>query len=124
MTYDDYGYYTRGNVTRHHSGYEYCIEILEFFHNKGVSKRKLLLGIPFYGRSFTLIDPSRHGVGAPIVQITEEGTPSKDFVDICLLIKSRNLTKDYGNESAHWDPYAYEGNYWVGYDDPQQAFMY
>jgi chitinase len=123
MTYDDYGFYSKINKTKHHSAFEYSTDILEFYHNKGVSREKLLIGVPFYGRSFTLINASDNGIGSPIEPLNPiTGAPTKDFVVICQNVKNGNWAKGYGNNSD--DPYAYHDTFWVGYDDPFQAFTY
>jgi chitinase len=33
----------------------------------GVNASKLLIGAPFYGRTYTLANPDNHGLGAPIL---------------------------------------------------------
>jgi len=121
MTYDDYGYTSKNNKTKHHSGFEYSIDNLQFYNNSGVSKEKLLIGIPFYGRSFTLINASDTEIGAPIVPMDPNiGAPTSDYVNICQNVKSGNWIK--GNGSNGLDPYAYRDTFWIGYDDPHQAF--
>jgi chitinase len=42
--------------------------------NAGVSASKLLLGIPLFGRSYTLANPENNGVGAPV---TGSGKPGQ-----------------------------------------------
>lgn len=115
MTYDNAGSYD--GKTGHHSGYAYSTSTLEFFHNKGIDKEKLLIGIPFYGKEFTLKDTSNHKIGAPI---TGEDT-DVDYVNVCGLVKNSNYTKEQ-TSSGH-DPIAYHGNKWIGYDDPNQAYL-
>lgn len=38
---------------------------VQFWLSSGVPSDKLIMGIPLYGRSFTLANPNNHGVGAP-----------------------------------------------------------
>jgi len=121
MTYDDYGFTANTNKTKHHSGFVYSTDTLKFYHDRGVSKEKLLIGVPFYGRSFTLINASDNGIGAPIVPIDPNiGAPTSDYVVICQKVKSGNWTKRYGSNGL--DPYAYDGTFWIGFDDPHQVF--
>src|SRR5882757_7636711 len=112
--------------TAPHSEFEFSTTALQFFHKKGVPKEKLCIGIPFYGRTFTLKDPNQHGIGATI---TGAGKPWKShgqggtalFWEICLAVKKEGWKKEQGN-NGH-DPYAYNGNQWVGYDDTNQAYQ-
>ncbi|KAI8128837.1 putative chitinase 10 [Lucilia cuprina] len=39
--------------------------IAKYWINQGAPREKLVMGVPFYGRSFTLADPKNHAVGAP-----------------------------------------------------------
>lgn len=41
---------------------------------QGAPKEKLMIGMPTYGRSFTLVDPSKFDIGAPA---SGGGTPGK-----------------------------------------------
>ena len=38
---------------------------MKYWHSKGANKNKLIMGMPTYGRSFTLSSDSEHGLGAP-----------------------------------------------------------
>lgn len=41
---------------------------------QGAPKEKLMIGMPTYGRSFTLVDPTKFDIGAPA---SGGGTPGK-----------------------------------------------
>nr|XP_031529212.1 chitotriosidase-1 isoform X3 [Vicugna pacos] len=84
---------------------------------KGTPADKLILGMPTYGRSFTLASSLDTGVGA---LATGPGTPGP-------FTKERGLLAYY--EICSWKgaaerrtedqkvPYAFQGNQWVGFDD-------
>ncbi|KAG5872424.1 hypothetical protein JTB14_013669, partial [Gonioctena quinquepunctata] len=78
----------------------------------GVPKQKIIVGVAFYGRAFTLADPEVHGLHAPI---TGAGTPGTvTYRQVC--------TEAYANWTTVWDDeqknhYKYLGNQWLGYDD-------
>lgn len=38
---------------------------VNYWIEKGFPARKIVLGLPIYGRSFTLKDPKQNGIGAP-----------------------------------------------------------
>lgn len=126
MTYDDTGYTTGNNKARHHAGFYYAIQNLDFYASKGVSKNKLLIGAPFYGRSYTLINATFNGIGAPIEPLNPiSGAGFIIFLDICKNVKSGDWKTGYGViiEENKYDPFAYNGNSWVGYDDPIQTYV-
>jgi chitinase len=92
----------------------------------GGIREKLTLGIPTYGRSFTLEDGSVNGMGAP--SIGDGGPPGEftktvgfySYYEICRrLLGEDEVTRVWHSE--HNVPYAY-GDYetstvWCGYDD-------
>ncbi|XP_052831173.1 chitinase-3-like protein 1 isoform X2 [Octopus bimaculoides] len=93
-----------------------------YWKSKGAPANKLIMGIPFYGRSFTLVDGQLNGMMAPA---TRPGTPGPiihssgvmSYQEICLVEKSW---------SRHWDndhqvPYLVRGNQWVGYENKESV---
>jgi len=99
---------------------------LKLWVEKGCPKDKLIVGVPFYGRSFTLGSASNHGLKAPAKKWEGGGKPgeytnAKGFLayyEICPLVN--NLTSGW---SEDYDvkgkvPYAYKDDQWVGYEDP------
>lgn len=56
----------------------------------GAPKEKMVIGMPTYGRSFTLSDTSKHGVHAPASAGGKEGTYTKEggflaYYEVCTL---------------------------------------
>ncbi|XP_020858781.1 chitotriosidase-1 isoform X2 [Phascolarctos cinereus] len=127
LTYDFHG--TWGRTTGHNSPlYRRQAErggatkanidfAVNYWLEAGAPSNKLLLGMPTYGRSFTLSSPSDTGVGAPVSGAGTPGPFTKEggllaFYEVCTLkdaafhvIKEQKV------------PYAVHGNQWVGFDD-------
>ncbi|XP_023243664.1 probable chitinase 10 [Centruroides sculpturatus] len=129
MTYDFHGGYD-GKTGHHAQMYPrpgdvnpaYNVETaMQHWASKGAPKEKLILGVPFYGRSFTLSNPSANGLNQPATgngnagEFTNEGG-FMAFYEICERVKSRGWTKARDDKAG---PYAYQGNQWVGYDDAE-----
>ncbi|XP_063613152.1 endochitinase-like isoform X2 [Penaeus indicus] len=89
----------------------------------GCPRDKLVLGVPFYGRSFTLSDPSQHGLHAPITGTGNPGPILGDptvlvYFEICTtLMNDPEWTREWDNEGLV--PYMYKGDQWIGYEDPE-----
>ena len=81
------------------------------------------MGIPYYGRSFTLKNKNNRlfnaettGDGLPGENTRESGFLSYGF-EICKYLKLDNWTRVWSRERQI--PYAYKANQWVGYDDEE-----
>lgn len=95
--------------------------------SQGLSPSKLLFGIPFYGRSFTLLDSSSADIGSFVIEAGAPGRTTKkkgilSYAEICnniiklgWLKRVDSLRKNGLSISS--GPYAYQGDQWVGYDD-------
>lgn len=90
----------------------------------GAPKEKLIVGIPTYGRSWTLSSSSM-AIGSPASGGATSGpiTQTPGFLgynEICQNVKNNGWTV-YKDQSNNMGPYAVLGNQWVGYDDPEMA---
>ncbi|XP_050295248.1 acidic mammalian chitinase-like isoform X2 [Anthonomus grandis grandis] len=77
----------------------------------GAPKEKLAVGLPFYGRTFTLADPTNHGVHAPSLG---GGSP--------LAPTYYQILKNYQNFTTEWNdeqksPYKYSNTTWLAYEN-------
>ncbi|XP_048003167.1 probable chitinase 2 [Leguminivora glycinivorella] len=82
---------------------------------------KLVMGVPFYGRTFTLTDANVNGVAAPAsgVGLAGQYTATNGFIgynEFCNKLKTE--TWDVRYDSVAQVPYAVQGKNWVTYDDP------
>ncbi|KAM6217320.1 chitinase-3-like protein 1 [Rhynchocyon petersi] len=85
----------------------------------GAPANKLVMGIPTFGKSFTLAS-ANSGIGAPTSGpgiagrfTKEEGTLA--YYEICEFLQGATVRRILGQQV----PYATKGNQWVGYDDQE-----
>lgn len=131
MTYDFHGVWRQ--VTGHHSplfrgqedtksdrfsNVDYAVG---YILRLGAPASKLVMGIPTFGKSFTLAS-SENRVGAPISGpglpgrfTKEEGTLA--YYEICDFLRGAEVQRIPGQQV----PFATKGNQWVGYDDPESV---
>ncbi|XP_065076861.1 probable chitinase 10 [Ochlerotatus camptorhynchus] len=87
---------------------------------QGAPKEKLLIGMPTYGRSFTLVNQTQFDIGAPA---SGGGLPGKftneagflSYYEICAFLGVDNTTLVWDSEQQV--PFAYRKDQWVGFDD-------
>ncbi|XP_070388240.1 endochitinase-like isoform X1 [Dermacentor albipictus] len=91
----------------------------------GAPKKKLVLGIPFFGRSYVLADKEKHKVGDPIKDIPAApgpfigSTEILAYYEICTNIEDGIATREFDNEGKC--PYIYYEDQWVGYEDEESV---
>ncbi len=83
MTYDFHGFWGKPTTTGMNAplygdsglNVDACVQL---WLNNGVPPAKLIMGVPFYGRSFTLNSTSQNGVGAPADLAGKPGPITKE----------------------------------------------
>ncbi|XP_044591649.1 probable chitinase 10 [Cotesia glomerata] len=87
---------------------------------QGAPKEKLMIGMPTYGRSFTLVDKDKFDIGAPA---SGGGVPGNftnesgflSYYEVCGFLNEDNTTLVWDSEQQV--PFAYRDDQWVGFDD-------
>ncbi|ROT85316.1 putative mucin-17-like [Penaeus vannamei] len=94
---------------------------VNYYISLGAERQKLVIGIPTYGRSYTLLDGNFTDFGASADGPGEQGKYTKEngfmaFYEVCENIASNGweVRKPYPRRIG---PYAFSGDQWVGYDD-------
>nr|XP_033321130.1 acidic mammalian chitinase-like [Megalopta genalis] len=129
MTYDFNGYwsgYTGMNSPLYASPKDGDNQLnvnasIHYWLSQGAPANKIIVGVPFFGMTFTLKNSKNHGVHAPTSGPGIKGPYTNDkgnigYNEMCVDLKK-------GGWTVVWDrkedvPYAYKGNQWVSYDNP------
>ncbi|XP_044316703.1 probable chitinase 10 isoform X2 [Drosophila rhopaloa] len=95
---------------------------LNYWIEKGAPSRKIVMGMPLYGQSFTLENASNNGLyaKAPGPGQAGEFTRAAGFLayyEICERVNHQGW-EVVQDEFGRMGPYARKGTQWVSYDDP------
>ncbi|XP_071529840.1 endochitinase [Panulirus ornatus] len=98
---------------------------LQLWVDLGCSKDKLIVGVPFYGRTYTLGSKDVNGLKAPVKKWEGGGKPGPytnatgfmAYYEICPLVGDpySGWTKKY--DDVGMCPYTHKDDQWVGYED-------
>ncbi|XP_014210782.1 acidic mammalian chitinase-like [Copidosoma floridanum] len=96
-------------------------ESINYWLSEGATREKLVLGIPTYGRTFTLKDPKNNRIGAPTTGPGRAGPYTREksslgYNEICEMQLNEEDWEVYFQEEQRV-PYAVKGDQWVGYDN-------
>ncbi|XP_012938466.1 chitotriosidase-1, partial [Aplysia californica] len=129
MSYDLHGAWERStghNSPLHKGSHEWGLSAqlnvewaVNYWINGGYPADRLVVGVPFYGRSFTL-SGSNSGLGASARGAGTAGKYTREagflaFYEICEYLKDQASVVTRVDEMGV--PYVVKGNQWVGYDD-------
>lgn len=93
---------------------------VRYWLKSGCPPEKLIVGVPSYGRTFTLANTNQYDLGAPARGPGTAGPYTREagmlgYNEICVLIKEGGWT--ITRSEGHYVPYAFKNDQWVGYDD-------
>ncbi|GLT85384.1 hypothetical protein SLE2022_035750 [Rubroshorea leprosula] len=81
----------------------------------GVDPKKVVMGLPLYGRTWTLRDPNQHNIGSPAVGVGPGVDGVLTLAEVEQFNKEKNATVVY--DTATGSTYSFAGTSWIGYDD-------
>ncbi|XP_011307804.1 acidic mammalian chitinase-like [Fopius arisanus] len=120
MTYDFRGSWERR--AGHHAALRGDLSVessVRYWLDRGCPREKLVVGVPTYGRTWTLANPNNNAPGAPASSAGQPGPYMREagslgYNELCEQIRRGqwNLRFDGGARA----PYAFRGNQWVSYD--------
>lgn len=95
---------------------------INWWISNGAPRSKIIVGLPSYGRTFTLANPAQNAVNSPSSGPGNPGEYSIEagfmtYMEICQRIYQRGWIQT--RDSTQMVPFAFSGNQWVGFDDLQ-----
>lgn len=94
---------------------------IHMYIDKGLDRNKIVVGIPTYGHTYTLVNPNNTRVGSPASGFGSlGGSGFVNYPDVCTFLKSFNDVSLKEDKDAKV-PYMYRHKEWVSYDSPQSV---
>ncbi|KAH2284926.1 hypothetical protein KXW02_002191 [Aspergillus fumigatus] len=128
MTYDLHGGWDAddpwiGSVVNAHTNLTDIISAMNLLWRNDIHPSQVVMGLGFYGRSFTLNNTSCVTAGCPFSTVgkagdctNSAGTLSFSKIEAILKDASRNATQTY-DEASSVQIVTFDGNQWVSYDN-------
>lgn len=97
---------------------------LNYLLKRGAKPEKTVLGVPLYGRAFSLENPHDHGMGARSSETSFQGPYTREdgfmgYNEICEELKDPNHGWNITWDKHHQAPYMHKGVKWVSYDNEE-----
>jgi len=95
---------------------------LKYLLDKGAIPSKTVLGVPLYGRAFTLMNANNNGMGAAAKTTSFQGPYTREdgfmgYNEICEEATNLEAPWEEVFDKDHQAPYMYRGDSWISYDD-------
>ncbi|KAF5802759.1 putative chitinase [Helianthus annuus] len=84
-----------------------------------IQREKLVMGLPLYGRTWQLKDPSLYGIGAPAVDVGPGIQGQLGYADVEKFNIQNNAKVVFDLSTV--SVYSVAGNTWIGYDDARSV---
>lgn len=95
---------------------------INMYISKGLDRNKIVVGIPTYGHTFTLVNVNNPSVGSPASGIGSlGGLGFVDYPDVCMFLRDNKNVVEVNYEQAARVPYLHLGKEWVSYDNMQSV---
>jgi len=96
----------------------------KLWHSLGCPKHKMVIGMAFYGRTYTLGSESNHGLHAPVKRWDTNGGKPGRFTNESGFLAYFELCQEEETWKRDFDrqgkcPFAYKRDQWVGFEDSQ-----
>ncbi|XP_076936587.1 class V chitinase CHIT5a-like [Bidens hawaiensis] len=88
---------------------------LQSWINAGIQKEKLVMGLPLFGRTWKLQNPSVNGIGAPAVGIGPGNEGAMLYSEVQQFNTKNKAKVVYDTSTVSY--YSVAGTSWIGYDD-------
>ncbi|PWA53504.1 glycoside hydrolase family 18, catalytic domain-containing protein [Artemisia annua] len=92
---------------------------LQSWISAGIQRQKLVMGMPLYGWSWKLKNPSVNGIGAPAAGIGPGNEGAMLYSEVQQFNVQNNAKVVYDTQTLSY--YSYAGTSWIGYDDANSA---
>ncbi|XP_018335057.2 chitinase-3-like protein 2, partial [Agrilus planipennis] len=87
-----------------------------YWHFNGMEKNKIIIGLPTYGHSYTLMNNQNTVIGAPAIGYGRLGILGfVDYKQMCTFVTENKIKPFFDMDSK--SPYAVKYSEWVSYDD-------
>ncbi|XP_008473634.1 chitinase-3-like protein 1 isoform X1 [Diaphorina citri] len=95
---------------------------VNYYLYKGIPANKLLLGLPTYGHSYTLVNPDSTDYGMPAADVGRIGNQGfVDYIDTVAFLRDPDTIQIFDKNTSV--PYAYRGDQWISFDnEPSLAY--
>ncbi|KAJ0576173.1 putative chitinase [Helianthus annuus] len=88
---------------------------LQSWISAGIQRQKLVMGMPLYGWTWKLKNPSVNGIGAPAAGIGPGNEGAMLYSEVQQFNVQNNARVVYDTQTVSY--YSYSGTSWIGYDD-------